>query len=43
VHMVTVGEERYSLPAYPVLFIFSGYGIAEVCAKFWSWRSRTFG
>ncbi len=29
-HMVSDGEERYSLPAYPILFIFAGYALSII-------------
>jgi len=42
VHMLTVAETRYSLPAYPILFIFSGYCITEFWNKYRTWRIRRF-
>jgi hypothetical protein len=30
VHTISIAEERYSLPAYPILFIFAGYAIASL-------------
>jgi hypothetical protein len=27
-HMISDGEERFSLPAYPILFVFAGYAVA---------------
>lgn len=29
-HSISIAEERYSLPVYPVLFIFAGYAISKV-------------
>jgi hypothetical protein len=37
VHMISDGEERYSLPVYPVLFIFCGYALSIVGA--WIWKN----
>ena len=36
VHMISGGEERYSLPVYPILFIFSGYAFAVLGE--WIWK-----
>ncbi|MCX6792268.1 MAG: glycosyltransferase family 39 protein [Candidatus Gottesmanbacteria bacterium] len=29
-HTISIAEERYSLPVYPILFIFAGYAIASL-------------
>lgn len=33
VHAFTPNEERYSIPAYPLIFLFAGYGVFTACEK----------
>jgi hypothetical protein len=33
IHSVSLAEERYSLPGYPILFLFTGYAIVMLCQK----------
>jgi hypothetical protein len=33
IHMISTAEPRYSLPAYPILFIFSGYALSEIYTR----------
>lgn len=34
VHSFSLAEERYSLPGYPLVFLFAGYGVYELANKF---------
>ncbi len=30
IHLFSVGAERYTLPVYPIVFLFAGYGICQI-------------
>lgn len=41
VHTITVTAERFSLPAYPLVFLFAGYGVFMARESFFRRRSAT--